>query len=123
MKIRKSVTDSVSGISYDPDGRPGVSNLLTILASCLNGDAGATPDLHAFALSYRNNTMSQFKDAVAEAVVARLAPIRDEYQKLRADPAYINQVAQDGAHQAKKVAEKTLAEVKTRMGLGPMFVN
>lgn len=119
IKIRKSVTDSVPGISYDPEARPGVSNLLMILSSCLNKVAEGPADLEALGQSYDSKSISQFKEEVAEAIIIRLAPVRDQFIRLKADPGYMQYVAREGADRARHIAAQTMVEIRSRVGLAP----
>jgi tryptophanyl-tRNA synthetase len=135
LKIRKATTDSDFSITYDPINRPGISNLLRILHACRapmrpygaaleESEASARLDdeLHALASTFQSQgaTMASFKEAVADAVSARLAPIREEFARLGADEGYVRQVAREGANKARDIASRTVREVKERVGLGQL---
>lgn len=108
-KISRAVTDSGRDVVFDPVGKPGVANLLTILAAC----TGTTPAAAAAKL----NGYSELKDAVAAAVITVLDPLQQRYADIRADPAALVGIARDGAAMAKELAEPTLARAKAAIGL------
>ncbi|PFH53576.1 hypothetical protein AMATHDRAFT_137408 [Amanita thiersii Skay4041] len=110
-KIRGAVTDSISGITYDPVARPGTSNLLTILAACSEEDA------ENVAIQYRTKGHGQLKADVADAVEELIKRPRAELEKLKGSIGYLDQIAQSGAEKAKQRAEATLKEVRSRLGL------
>ena len=109
-KFKRAVTDSGSEIVYRED-KPGISNLLTIYATIQNKSVeDAEKEFASFGYG-------QFKMAVADAVNAALKPVREKYIQLLKDPATILSIAAKGAEQAKVIAEKTLYEVRDKMGL------
>ncbi|OWZ07101.1 Tryptophanyl-tRNA synthetase, partial [Phytophthora megakarya] len=110
-KLRKATTDAVNGIYYDREERPGVSNLLDI-ASAVTGQSVA--ELEAQYADYRTG---DFKDSVADAVIAKICPIGDRIKQYEADPEYIDQVLANGAWQASELAAVTMKDVKEVMGL------
>jgi len=59
----------------------------------------------------------ELKDSLAEAIYKELAPIREKRKELEAKPEYVSQVIKDGAERARKIAQKTIDEVKEKMGL------
>jgi tryptophanyl-tRNA synthetase len=61
-----------------------------------------------------------FKTAVAESVVEWLAPVRERYHELRADPDELEQILGDGADKARAIASATLLDVREAMGVGPV---
>jgi tryptophanyl-tRNA synthetase len=108
-KIARAVTDSGHGVVFDPAGRPGVANLLTILAAC----TGTTPD----AAAAPAGTYRELKEAVTEAVIGVLEPLQRRYAVLRADPGALLAIARDGAAKAQDLAAPTLARAKEAIGL------
>jgi tryptophanyl-tRNA synthetase len=110
-KIRRAVTDSGSEIRRSPE-QPGVTNLLEILAAARGATPAAVEDELADARGY-----GDLKAAVAEAVVALLAPVRERYADLRADEAALESILARGAERARAVAAETLADVRDCMGL------
>ena len=113
-KVRLALTDSMSGISYDPATRPGVSNLLSIM-SYLDKDGRSCSNL---ADSYRKLTMRQFKEEVFGSIESRLSGIRDTYNRLIGDEREdaLDDIARKGAAEAKRQADCTMARVKRAIG-------
>lgn len=110
-KIRGAVTDSIQGITYDPEARPGASNLLTILAGCTD------EDVHAVAKKYEAKGHGQLKADVSEAVEALLQGPRGELRRLQQEQGYLDSVAEQGLEKAKSVSHATLAQVRRLVGL------
>ena len=110
-KLKRAVTDSDGAIRYDPENKPGVSNLLSIYAAM----AGVTPEQAAEELSGQGYGV--LKEKVAEAVIEVLSPIQDEYRRLIADKAYIHDVLQKNAERAQALARRTLRKVYKKVGL------
>jgi tryptophanyl-tRNA synthetase len=111
-KLRRAVTDSGSEIRRAPD-KPGVSNLLEILAAA----RGAAPEAVEADLANARG-YGDLKTAVAEAVVAMLAPVRARYLELRSDEAALEAVLAQGAARARELAAGTLLDVRECMGVG-----
>lgn len=110
-KIRSSVTDSIPGITYDPLARPGTSNLLTILAACID------EDVHVVARKYEGKGHGHLKDDVAEAVEELFKRPRAEFERIRRETAFLEEVADSGAKKARDRSEVTMREVRQRLGL------
>jgi tryptophanyl-tRNA synthetase len=111
-KVRRAVTDSGSEIRRAAE-KPGVSNLIEILAVARE----STPEaIEADMLGARG--YGDLKAAVAEAVTAMLAPVRECYAQLRADEDALEEVLAGGAVRARGIAEQTLADVRESMGVG-----
>jgi len=108
-KVKRAVTDSGSGVRYDWEEKPGVSNLLEIM-SLFSG----TP-IAALEAEHASSGYGKFKDAVAEVVIAGLAPIRAGYAAL--DEAAVDEVMARGAATARDMAEPYQARVRRRIGL------
>jgi tryptophanyl-tRNA synthetase len=104
-KFKRAVTDSEAEVRYDPDTRPGVSNLLSIL-----GAATA-------ALAERYDQYGPLKADTAEAVIDLLRPVQERFAALAADPAETARILALGADKARKTAGATLARVRDRIGL------
>lgn len=115
-KIKGAVTDSEARITFDQNARPGVANLLTIWSAL--DDAGRSPAELAAQAEKDGWGAGKLKAAVAEVVVHKLVPVREEYARVVADPGYIRDVAAQGARRAREVAEKTMLEVREIVGLG-----
>ena len=93
------------------DDKPGITNLLTILSATTGTPV---PELEA---SYGGKGYGDFKADVAAAVVDLLAPIRERYLELIDDPAHLDDVLAGGADRAGVVADRTLSDVRQRVGL------
>jgi len=110
-KLRSAVTDSGTEIRRAPD-KPGISNLIEILAAVEGTDAGEVEGRFA-KVGY-----GDFKRAVAEAVSGYLAPARERYEQLRADEAQLEEILRGGAERARGLAAETMSDVRERMGVG-----
>lgn len=112
-KIRRAVTDCENCVAYDPENRPGVANLMSIL-SALTGQS-----MDAVAAEYGASGYGRFKDAVADAVIAVLEPIQSEYDRISADKAYLQQVMDSGRDRASAIAHRTMLKVRKKLGIAP----
>ena len=110
-KFKSAVTDSGSEVRRAED-KPGITNLVEILAAVRGGDP-ATIEAEFEGLRY-----GDFKTAVAQAAIERLAPVRERYAELRADGDAIEAILADGAARARAIASETLVDVRERMGVG-----
>ncbi|MEA2295694.1 MAG: tryptophanyl-tRNA synthetase, partial [Solirubrobacteraceae bacterium] len=114
-KFRRAVTDSGNEIVHGGEGKQGVSNLLEIHAAVTGGSIEDSVAAFADARGY-----GDLKTGVGEAVVARLAPVRERYQALRSDEDALEDVLAAGAEKARAIASATLADVREAMGVGPV---
>ncbi|HWW46125.1 MAG TPA: tryptophan--tRNA ligase, partial [Acidimicrobiia bacterium] len=112
-RIRSAVTDSGTDVRFDPDGKPGVSNLLQILAATTERPVAAVE------AEYADAGYGTLKQAVADAVVAFLAPLQARYTALRDDPSSVDAALATGAEKAEAVANKVLARARQAAGLLP----
>ncbi|TVY36910.1 Tryptophan--tRNA ligase, mitochondrial [Lachnellula subtilissima] len=105
-KMMAALTDSTNSVSYDPENRPGVSNLLQLL-SHFNAEGKSAQEL---ALKYANFGLGHFKSAVAESISESLTPIRTKYEQvLAADGGrYLDHVWMQGGVKAKESADATM---------------
>ena len=113
-KLRRAVTDSETCVRYDPEIKPGVSNLMSIL-SALSGMS-----MDAIEKEYGSSGYGRFKDAVADCVVETLRPIQERYEKILADKAYLQEVMTQSAEKAGYLASRTLLKVRRKVGLAPL---
>lgn len=113
-KIRSAVTDSLPTITYDPITRPGTSNLLNILAACIDQDV---EDVVRERYEGKARNHADLKKEVEEAVVERFRGPREEFEKIRGERAYLEEVARKGAERAKEKSDVVLTEVRRRVGL------
>ncbi len=110
-KIKSAVTDSDGIIKFDPDNKPGISNLLTILSCCTN-----TP-IEELVEKYKDSNYATFKEDVANAVVAELEPIQKRYYEI-IDSPMLDSVLDSGRDYAKYLAQRKLSKVYNKVGLG-----
>lgn len=110
-KIRGAVTDSIVGITYDPEERPGAANLLTILAACTG------ENVEDVATRYHEKGHGHLKADVTDAVEEMLKGPRAEFERLKNEKEYLNEVARTGAVQARQLSEVTMRQVRTTVGL------
>jgi len=110
-KIRGAVTDSIQGITYDPVSRPGTSNLLAILAACTDSDPLEV------AKRYENKGHGHLKSDVTDAVEEVLKGPRAEFERIRHEKVFLEQVARQGASQALEHSAVTIDQVRRRVGL------
>jgi tryptophanyl-tRNA synthetase len=107
-KFKRAVTDSDSDVFFDRERKPGISNLLEILAAATN----STPQKAA-----ENYTRyGDLKSASADAVIAMLAPIQKRYRELLDDKAELMQLIHKGNDRAQAVASATLARAQKSIG-------
>ena len=104
-RIRNAVTDSISGITFDPVARPGTSNLLTILSAC-TGEAPAV-----LAERYAGSNHDALNNAVALAVDEALRRPRAEFTRFRGEKMFLGRVARDGAETAQGLSYGTMRDV------------
>jgi tryptophanyl-tRNA synthetase len=109
-KFKSAVTDSGREVRYDPQEKPGVSNLLEIM-SVATGEP-----IDALEQRFDSAGYGDFKEAVGEAVVELLGPIRERYEALRADERELQRLLAVGAEKARRTSEPTLQQMYDRMG-------
>jgi tryptophanyl-tRNA synthetase len=112
-KIKRAVTDMDGVVRFDIAAKPGVSNLLSILAAT----TGKT--VAALEVEFEGKQYGAFKGAVADAVVDCLKPVQAKYAELRKDRDGLRAVLKDGAERASVRANATLARVHEALGLIP----
>ena len=120
-KIRKAVTDSMDGVSYEVNGqRPGLKNLLDI-HTALSGQpipaileryqSSSTSTTTSTATNATTATTREFKEELAHVVVQHLTPIQERLRMLQADPQYVDRILERGAEQARAVASAKYRQV------------
>ena len=112
-KFRRAVTDSEACVRFDPENKPGVSNLMSIYGA-MTGETMEQIEAHFAGQGY-----GAFKSAVADACIAVLEPVQSEHKRLMADKAYLEQVMREGAERAAAIANRTLRKVHKKVGLAP----
>ncbi len=110
-KFKSAVTDSGSEVRRAPE-KPGIANLIEILAAVRGSDPAAIE------AEFADARYGEFKTAVAEAVVEYLAPVRERYERLRADEGALESILAAGAARADVMAAETLDDVRELMGVG-----
>ena len=110
-RIKSAVTDSDTEIRFDPVAKPGVSNLVTILA------VFSGRDVDAVVKDYDGKGYGALKTDTADAVVAFAEPFAARVAELITDPAELQRLMAQGAHRARVSASQTLANVYERLGL------
>jgi tryptophanyl-tRNA synthetase len=109
-KIKRAVTDGLDRLEYRPDEQPGLANLLEILAACTGKPVREVP---AAFRSY-----GELKEAVAEAVIEELRPIRERTRDLLADRDELDRIRARGAMLAAERGEHRLATARRLAGVG-----
>ena len=109
--IKKAKTDADRHITYDPENRPEVANLLMLIALC-TGDAPQT-----IAERIGDGGGGMLKKMLTEALNEELRPLRERRRQLETQPDYIRQVLLDGSQRAREIAARTLDEVRTAMNM------
>ncbi|KAK3179662.1 Tryptophan--tRNA ligase, mitochondrial [Lecanicillium sp. MT-2017a] len=112
-KISSALTDSISGLSYEPETRPGISNLLDIL-SIFDADRRSPEELVADLSEY---SPQQLKSAVSDAIIDGLDGIGERYQQLLQDEKKLDDIENKGARKARESAEETMSLVRAAVGL------
>jgi tryptophanyl-tRNA synthetase len=110
-----ALTDSINSVSYDPENRPGVSNLLQLL-SHFDTEGRSAHDLGS---EYANLGLGQFKKVISETISERLAPIRTRYEQFLAEDGgkYLDHVEKQVAVKARESANATMALVREAVSL------
>jgi tryptophanyl-tRNA synthetase len=109
-KVRSAVTDSGTDVRYDPDEKPGISNLIELM-TVVTGDS--IPDVEA---RYDGSGYGQFKSDVADAIVELLEPIQGRYRALRGDIGELQRLLEMGAEKARAESAPTLHQMYKRLG-------
>ena len=111
-KFKRAITDSDTErcVRFDPENKPGVSNLMSIYSAV----TGKT--MEEIEAEFDGQGYGAFKPAVGEAVIECLRPIREETERILKDKAYLESVYKAGAEKASYVANKTLRKVYKKVG-------
>ncbi|KAF2756053.1 tryptophan-tRNA ligase [Pseudovirgaria hyperparasitica] len=121
-KLQKSVTDSIEGISYDPDVRPGISNLIDILYTLGHPDLGSSKGPEGLVPILSTLSKLELKRTVADAIDTELRPIREKYVNImkedKQDSGFLDNIAVTGMERAKKRAKSTMDVVRLALGYG-----
>ena len=109
-KLKTAVTDSGSAVRYDPDEKPGISNLIELM-TVVTGKS--IQDVES---TYDGTGYGRFKEDIAEGIIELLEPIQSRYRELRADPAELQRLLAIGADKARAASSRTLGLMYERMG-------
>ena len=110
-RIKSAVTDSDTEIRYDPAAKPGISNLLQILAATTERPVAEVE------ADMAGQGYGKLKTVVADAVVEFVRPIQDRYRELERDIGEVERIIADGAARAESISAPVLARVRRAVGL------
>ena len=110
-KFKKAVTDSENKVKYDPENKPGVSNLMSIYGIIKN------KTMDEIEKQFEGQGYGAFKTAVAEAVIERLEPLQNKYNELLENPDKLMAICNKGAKKAEEKANRVLKDVYKKVGL------
>ena len=109
-KIKRAVTDSDGEIRYDPENKPGVSNLLSIIAA-MSGQ-----EIDSVVSDLQGQGYGALKNRCTEVVLDTLLPIQAEHARLMADKGYLQSILDENAQRANYLAQKTLRKIQKKVG-------
>jgi tryptophanyl-tRNA synthetase len=109
-KLKRAVTDSGKDISFDVKSKPGVANLLTILAVTTG------KPIEKLVVEMQGQGYGKLKSAVADSLIEILQPVQERYKKLRTDQSYLDSVLKNCAQRAIKLSQPTLKKVYEAVG-------
>ncbi len=109
-KVKSAVTDSGSEVLYEPETKAGISNLIEVMSVATGR---SIPEIES---AYDGGGYGMFKEAVAEAIVEVLDPIRRRYEEIRADESELGRLLAVGAEKAREASAPTLEAMYERMG-------
>ena len=109
-KIKKSVTDSGKEIKYDLAHKPAISNMLNIMHGITN------INIKELEKKYTDMSYHDFKKDLAEELIKFLAPIQEKYEYYKNHKNEVLEILEEGRKQAKNIAEKTMEEVREKIG-------
>ncbi|XP_051160461.1 tryptophan--tRNA ligase, mitochondrial [Leptopilina boulardi] len=114
-KIKKSITDFTSQVTYDPDNRPGVANLIKI-HSLITGKS-----FEEICNEAEGIDTGRYKLMLADVIIEKLNPIREKIQQLNAEPQYIEEILRAGAEKASSIAIPNFYDVRQKIGFSNKF--
>lgn len=110
-KFKQATTDSDREVVADQQAKPGITNLLNIMAAC------SDQSISKLEATYQGATYNEFKSDVAEAVLEVVKPVRDRYKELVENTAELEKILRTGQQRASQMATSKLNEVKKKVGL------
>ena len=110
-KFKKAVTDSENIVRFDPENKPGVSNLMSIYGAITGKNEKEIEE------EFKGKGYGDFKNTVAEAVIEKIEPIQKKYNEIMNDSKYLESIYETGAKKAREFAAATLKEVQEKIGI------
>lgn len=110
-KVKKAKSDSIAGITYEPEVRPEAANLVTIYASIMEKSIDAVVE------EFADSGFADFKKTLAEVMADHLGPITQKMQALEADPVYLDSLLVKGNEKANTIANANMAAYQDMVGL------
>ena len=110
-KIMSSTTDNENIIKYDPDNKPGISNLINIYISLTNKSISEVEE------EFKNSNYGEFKSKVADTVVDELTVIQEKYNNI-INSDELDRILDEGINKTREIAKAKYIEMKSKMGLG-----
>lgn len=110
-KFKKAVTDSENKVRFDPENKPGVSNLMQIYSAI------TSKTMEDIEKEFESSGYGEFKIKVAESVINKIEPIQKKYKEILNNPKYLEEIYTRGADNARKLASDTLNTVKQKIGI------
>lgn len=110
-KIMSSCTDSENKVYYDEDNKPGISNLISLLAAITNRE------IEEIVNEFKDSNYKEFKIAVADQVCSFIKDVQDKYYEFRNDEDKLKDILNNGAEKARNYASNKLVEVRKKVGL------
>ena len=110
-KIMSAVTDTGKVIKYDPEKKPGISNLLTIYSLF------SEKSIKEIEKKFKGKGYAEFKKSLAELLINSLEPFRRKRKELILREVYVREILEQGKKRAQIIAQSTLQEVRKKMGL------
>ena len=110
-KIMSAVTDTGKAIKYDPDKKPGISNLLAIYSLI------SQKSISELEKKFKNKGYGDFKKSLAELLILKLEPFRRKKKELLSREVYVKEILERGRKRAQIIAQATMQDVRKKMGL------
>ena len=110
-KIMSAVTDIGKSIKYDPDKKPGISNLLAIYSLI------SQKSISELEKKFKNKGYGDFKKSLAELLILKLEPFRRKKKELLSREVYVKEILERGRKRAQIIAVATMQDVRKKMGL------
>jgi tryptophanyl-tRNA synthetase len=109
-KVKSATTDSLAKVAFDPTNQPGISNLIQIVATCLD------QSIEEVVETYKDTQYGEFKEAVAQVIIDTLSPIQERYREI-INSDVLELVLSEGKEKAQRIARQKLEKVQRKIGL------